>query len=105
MYVEEIFVADTAEEAIALSQSCPPSRRNGWFTRYIPKERLPHEKRRIPEEVVDGEQLLKQPPRGPLGSCRQSAEVSGQLQKERVDFAPSPEACARTLQRIFQVQK
>ena len=37
---EEIFVADTAEEAIALGRAAQPAD-DGWFTRYIPKERLP----------------------------------------------------------------
>ena len=37
---EEIFVADTAEEAIALARAAQPAD-DGWFTRCIPKERLP----------------------------------------------------------------
>ena len=60
MYVEEIFVADTAEEAIALARAANPAD-DGSFTRYIPKERLTHEKRRVAEEVVDGEQLRESP--------------------------------------------
>lgn len=37
---EELFVADTTEEAIALARGAHPAD-DGWFTRYIPKERLP----------------------------------------------------------------
>ena len=37
---EELFVGDTATEAIALAKSVHPDD-DGFFTRYIPKERLP----------------------------------------------------------------
>ena len=37
---EELFVGDTATEAIALAKSAHPDD-DGFFTRYIPKERLP----------------------------------------------------------------
>ena len=37
---EELFVADDTEEAIALARAAHPED-DGWFTRYIPKERLP----------------------------------------------------------------
>ena len=36
---EEFFVADTAAEATALAMSAHPEDA-GWFTRYIPKERV-----------------------------------------------------------------
>jgi hypothetical protein len=35
---EELFVADSAKEAIALATTAHPDD-EGWFTRYIPKER------------------------------------------------------------------
>ncbi len=37
---EELFVADDTKEAIALARAAHPED-DGWFTRYIPKERLP----------------------------------------------------------------
>jgi hypothetical protein len=36
---EELFVANTAKEAIALATMVHPDD-NGWFTRYIPKEKV-----------------------------------------------------------------
>jgi hypothetical protein len=36
---EELFVADTAKEAIAHATAAHPDD-EGWFTRYIPKERV-----------------------------------------------------------------
>ncbi len=37
---EELFVGDTAREAIALARAAHPDD-DGFFTRYIPKEKLP----------------------------------------------------------------
>jgi hypothetical protein len=37
---EELFVADTAKEAVALATAAHPED-DGWFTRYIPKEKVP----------------------------------------------------------------
>jgi hypothetical protein len=37
---EELFVADTASEAAALATAAHPEDA-GWFTRYIPKEKVP----------------------------------------------------------------
>lgn len=36
---EELFVAETAKEAIALARAAHPED-EGWFTRYIPKEKV-----------------------------------------------------------------
>jgi len=36
---EEVFVADTAQEAIALARAAHPDD-EGWFTRYIPEEKV-----------------------------------------------------------------
>jgi len=36
---EELFVADTAKEAIARATTAHPDD-EGWFTRYIPKEKV-----------------------------------------------------------------
>lgn len=37
---EELFIGDTAREAIALAKAAHPDD-DGYFTRYIPEERLP----------------------------------------------------------------
>jgi hypothetical protein len=37
---EELFVSDTVEEAIALATAAHPDD-DGWFTHYIPKQKLP----------------------------------------------------------------
>lgn len=36
---EELFVADTVKEAIALATTAHPDD-DGWFTRFIPKEKV-----------------------------------------------------------------
>lgn len=36
---EELFVADTAEEAIARARAAHPED-EGWFTRYVPRQKL-----------------------------------------------------------------
>ena len=36
---EELFVADTAKEAIVLARAAHPDD-DGWFTRYIPEEKV-----------------------------------------------------------------
>ena len=37
---EELFVADTPEEVVALARTAHPED-NGWFLRYLPKQNIP----------------------------------------------------------------
>jgi hypothetical protein len=49
---EELFVADTSEEVIAAAMTAHP-KATGWFTRIIPREKIPRIYMGLPNGIVE----------------------------------------------------